>query len=47
MYPHGVMANIFASFTSTTIPMGLRKLATRTASTRLLKPKSLLRQCGE
>jgi hypothetical protein len=47
MYPHDVMANNFASFTGTTILTGLRKLATRAASTLLLKPRSLLRQCGK
>jgi hypothetical protein len=47
MYPHDMMANTFASFTGTTILMVLRKLATRVASTRLLKPRSLLRQCGK
>src|SRR5215475_2585454 len=41
------MANTFASFISTTIPAGLRKLATHTVLTRLLKPRSLLRQCGK
>jgi hypothetical protein len=39
MYPHGVMAIIFASFTGTSILMGLKKLAIRTASTRLPKRK--------
>jgi hypothetical protein len=47
LYPHDVMANTFASFISTTIPAGLRKLATHTVLTRLLKPRSLLRQCGK
>jgi hypothetical protein len=46
MYPHDVMASTFASFTGTSIQTRLRKLATRTASTRLPKPRSLLRQCG-
>jgi hypothetical protein len=39
MYPHGVTAIIFASFTGTSTLMGLKKLAIRTASTRLANEK--------
>jgi hypothetical protein len=47
MYPHDMMENTFASFTGISILTRLRKLATRIASRRLLKPRSLLRQCGK